>query len=180
MPPDNQVALQQKSLQDGSMNNHTLMRLLCKSNHCHTQLYTISSYALRHNSETLPVCNRISSLVQKWQRLHKSGLQQLLTLLISYPTYGKAKLAVILKRDQGWTLSESTVGRMVSHLKAKGLITRSVSALRKKSIRSFAKGHAQPWTFKPYQDMVIGERIQIDHMTVTKNGITVKHFQASF
>jgi hypothetical protein len=26
--------------------------------------------------------------------------------------------------------------------------------------------------------MVIGERIQIDHMTVTKNGITLKHFQA--
>jgi putative transposase len=124
----------------------------------HRQLYTISSYALRHNSETLPVCNRIGSLVQKWQRLDKSGLQQLLTLRRSYPTYGKAKLAVILKRDQGWTLSESTVGRMLSHLKA--------------------KGHDQPWTFKPYQDMVIGERIQIDHMTVTKNGITLKHFQA--
>jgi hypothetical protein len=24
----------------------------------------------------------------------------------------------------------------------------------------------------------IGERVQIDHMTVTKNGITFKHFQA--
>ena len=26
--------------------------------------------------------------------------------------------------------------------------------------------------------MVLGERVQIDHMTVTKNGVTVKHFQA--
>jgi hypothetical protein len=26
--------------------------------------------------------------------------------------------------------------------------------------------------------MVIGERVQIDHMTVTKNGISFKHFQA--
>ena len=26
--------------------------------------------------------------------------------------------------------------------------------------------------------MVLGERVQIDHMTVTKNGITFKHFQA--
>ena len=26
--------------------------------------------------------------------------------------------------------------------------------------------------------MVMGERVQIDHMTVVKNGITVKHFQA--
>jgi hypothetical protein len=82
----------------------------------HTQLYTISSYALRHNSETLPACNRIGFLVQKWQRLKESGLQQLLTLRRSYPTYGKAK----------------------------GLITRSVSTLRKKRKRSFAKGHAQP------------------------------------
>lgn len=194
----------------------------------HTQLYTISSYALRHNSETLTGCNRIGALVQKWQRLKKSGisdtlcqetlgisrstyyryvqklkhmaigiplasrrpkrlrsplwteaqLQHLVSLRSAYPTYGKAKLAVILKRDHGWTLSESTVGRMLSHLKSNGLITRSVSALRKKRKRSFAKGHAQPWIFKPYQDMVIGERIQIDHMTVTKNGVTVKHFQA--
>ena len=26
--------------------------------------------------------------------------------------------------------------------------------------------------------MDLGERVQIDHMTATKNGITVKHFQA--
>ena len=26
--------------------------------------------------------------------------------------------------------------------------------------------------------MIMGERVQIDHMTVTKNGISFKHFQA--
>ncbi len=26
--------------------------------------------------------------------------------------------------------------------------------------------------------MTMGERVQIDHMTVTKNGVTIKHFQA--
>lgn len=26
--------------------------------------------------------------------------------------------------------------------------------------------------------MVVGERVQIDHMTVTKNGVCMKHFQA--
>ncbi len=26
--------------------------------------------------------------------------------------------------------------------------------------------------------MALGERVQVDHMTVTKNGITCKHFQA--
>ena len=38
--------------------------------------------------------------------------------------------------------------------------------------------HAQPWKFKDYKTMVLGESVQIDHMTVTKNGITFKHFQA--
>ena len=38
--------------------------------------------------------------------------------------------------------------------------------------------HAKPAPFKKYEDMVIGERVQIDHMTVTKNGISFKHFQA--
>lgn len=40
------------------------------------------------------------------------------------------------------------------------------------------QGHAKPWTFKDYKAMVMGERVQIDHMTVTKNGICFKHFQA--
>jgi putative transposase len=193
----------------------------------HRQLYTISSYALRHNS-VLCTEDGISIIVQKWQRLKASGvsdavcqdtlgisrstyyryvqklktmsmgiplpskrpqhlrqpqwteaqLQQLLALRRAYPTYGKAKLAVILKRDHGWMFSESTIGRMLTLLLRKGLITKSISALRIKRKRSFTKGHAKPWSFKPYKDMVMGERVQIDHMTVTKNGITVKHFQA--
>ena len=93
------------------------------------------------------------------------------------PTYGKEKIAIILKRDHGQTLSESTVGRILKFLSFKGLITKSPSALRTKRRRVFKK-HAIPWTFKDYKTMTLGERVQIDHMTVTKNGITVKHFQA--
>jgi len=74
-------------------------------------------------------------------------------------------------------LSESTVGRILKVLSLKGLITKSPSALRTKRRRVFKK-HAKPWTFKDYTTMVLGERIQIDHMTVTKNGLTFKHFQA--
>lgn len=94
------------------------------------------------------------------------------------PTYGKDKIAIILKRDHGQTISESTVGRILNHLKEKGLIQKSLSASRKKRKRNFSKGHAKPWTFKDYKDMELGERVQIDHMTVTKNGICLKHFQA--
>ena len=95
-----------------------------------------------------------------------------------HPTYGKAKIAVILRRDHAQTLSESTVGRILCHLKHKGLVQRSPSALRVKKKRRFTKGHAQAWTFKKYETMQIGERLQIDHMTVTRNGLSFKHFQA--
>ncbi len=92
------------------------------------------------------------------------------------PTYGKEKIAIILKRDYGQTISQSTVGRILKYLKVKGLITRSTSTLRTKRKRVFKK-HAKAWTFKDYETMNLGELVQIDHMTVTKNGITIKHFQ---
>lgn len=93
-------------------------------------------------------------------------------------TYGRQKIAIILKRDHAQTLSESTVGRILKFLMKKGLIQRSISALRIKRKRDFRKGHAKPWEYKDYKTMELGERVQIDHMTVTKNGIGLKHFQA--
>lgn len=111
----------------------------------------------------------------KWGESEK---QWVLKIRRENPTYGKDKIAIILKRDHGLSLSASTVGRIIKYLKTKGLITHSSSALRTKRKRNFTSKHAQPWTFKQYKDMQMGERIQVDHMTVTKNGIVVKHFQA--
>lgn len=110
----------------------------------------------------------------KWGEAHK---QLVLKIRRENPTYGKAKIAVILKRDHGQTISESTVGRILKSLKARGLVIRSASALRAKRKRVFRK-HAKPWEYKKYDTMVLGERVQVDHMTVTKNGTVVKHFQA--
>lgn len=110
----------------------------------------------------------------RWGEAEK---QLVLKLRRENPTYGKEKIAIILKRDHDQSLSQSTVGRILNALKAKGLITKSASALRTKRKRVFKK-HAKPWEYKDYKDMELGERVQIDHMTVTKNGITVKHFQA--
>ena len=93
-------------------------------------------------------------------------------------TYGKEKVGVILRRDHGLEISDSTVGRILKHLFAKGLIQRSLSAPRSRRKRNFKKTHARPWTYKDYSKMELGERVQIDHMTVRKNGITCKHFQA--
>ena len=92
-------------------------------------------------------------------------------------TWGKAKIAVVLQRDHNVTISESTVGRILLFLSGKGLISRARSRPQKRR-RDFSKGHAKPWKYKDYRDMELGERVQIDHMTATKNGVTVKHFQA--
>lgn len=94
------------------------------------------------------------------------------------PTYGKEKIAIILARDHNNKISPSTVGRILNVLKQKGLVTASPSCVRVKRKRRFSSHHAKPWIYKEYKDMELGERVQIDHMTVTKNGITLKHFQA--
>lgn len=111
----------------------------------------------------------------KWGESEK---QWILRVRRENPTYGKAKITIILKRDHKIPLSESTVGRILKYLKSKGLIEKSPSSSRKRRKRNFKKGHAKPWTFKKYEEMKMGERVQIDHMTVTKNGVCLKHFQA--
>jgi len=93
------------------------------------------------------------------------------------PTYGKAKIAVILKRDHADIISESSVGRVLKKLLESGKIQRSASAIHKKRKRSFRK-HAQRWLYDKYKPKCSGEMVQIDHMSVTKNGISFKEFQA--
>lgn len=110
-------------------------------------------------------------------RWGEAELQLILKIRRENPTYGKEKIAIILKRDHAQTLSESTVGRILATLTNKGLIQKSLLGSRTKRKRHF-KNHAKPWTFKDYKTMTLGERVQIDHMTVTKNGICFKHFQA--
>jgi len=111
----------------------------------------------------------------RWGEAEK---QLVLMIRRQNPTYGKEKIALILKRDHGQTISVSTVGRILKHLFDKGLIQKSISAPRRRKKRNFRNSHAKSWTYKKYEKMVMGERVQIDHMTVTKNGITCKHFQA--
>src|SRR3990167_8621602 len=103
-------------------------------------------------------------------------MQRVLNLRRENPTYGKAKISVILKRDFGICLSESTVGRILNHLMTKGLIQKSLSAPRQKRKRNFQK-HAKPWKYGMHS-LKPGQMVQIDHMTVSVNQITIKHFQA--
>ena len=115
-----------------------------------------------------------SASLRKWGEAEISLVRKIRN---ENPTYGKNKIYHILKREHDFTMSESTVGRILKHLMDRRLIEKSISAQRKKKRRKFDK-HAQKFTFKKYEDMVLGERVQVDHMTVTKNGRTYKHFQA--
>lgn len=99
------------------------------------------------------------------------------TIRKANPTYGKAKIAVILKRDHAVTTSESSVGRILKQLLESGRIKRSCSAIPKKRKRSFRK-HAQRWLYNKCNPKNPGEMVQIDHMSVTKNGISFKEFHA--
>jgi putative transposase len=92
-------------------------------------------------------------------------------------TYGKEKIGAILRRDKNQTISDSTIVRILGYLRAKGLIPRSRPAPQKCK-RNFSKGRAKGWNYKDHKDIEVGERVQIDHMTATKNGVTFKHFQA--
>lgn len=128
------------------------------------------------NQGTLPPSKaRLHRNQPQWGEAQK---QLVLRIRRENPTYGKSKIGHILRRDHGQTISDSTVGRILLLLMAKGLVTKSMSAPRVKRKRHFGKGHAKGWTYKDYRKVGLGERVQIDHMTVTKHGVSMKHFQS--
>ena len=106
----------------------------------------------------------------------KSTIDLIFSLRKKNPTYGKAKITVILKRDYKIALSESSVGRILTSFVKKGLLLKSRSAIRKRRKRVFNK-HAKPWHYN-IKAKTPGQLVQIDHMVVTKNNIHFKHFQA--
>lgn len=84
----------------------------------------------------------------RWGEAEK---QLVLRLRRENPTYGKEKIAVIINRDHGKIISASTVGRILTALFEKGLITKSLSAPRTRKKRNFNTSHAEPWTYKDYR-----------------------------
>jgi putative transposase len=109
-------------------------------------------------------------------KIPKSTIDLILKLRLENPTYGKAKLAVILARDHQIKLSESSVGRCLNKLMQDNKIKRSVSATRAKRKRKFTK-HAKRWEYGMKASSP-GELVQVDHMSVIKHNISMKEFRA--
>ena len=106
------------------------------------------------------------------KRVHKI----ILRIRKGSPTYGKSKIQIILKRDHGIELSCSSVGRILRALMNQGKIHRYRPSLKSRKNRRF-QSHAKRWQYGQ-KSTKMGELVQIDHMSVNKNGCYVKHFQA--
>ena len=95
-----------------------------------------------------------------------------------YPFMGKARLQAILAR-KGRRLSVSTVGRIIERALAVGAIRRASfceGRIKPKRRRRFAKW-AKRWKYGAKARRA-GELVQVDHMTYTCAGQTLKEFRA--
>ena len=99
------------------------------------------------------------------------------------PMWGKAKIAVVVRSElpEGKAASESTVGRILTHLMRQGTV-KPVPALRRKAPRAARSQRAwaqrRPTGLKPKKP---GEIVQVDTLTVTPKGgrPPVKQFVAA-
>jgi putative transposase len=96
-----------------------------------------------------------------------------------YPLWGKYKIATIIRRENKIPVSVSKVGRIISNAIAQNIIKPACffyGRLRSRRARDFNK-HAQKWQYGQKAQKV-GELVQIDHMTISHNGESAKHFKA--
>lgn len=100
------------------------------------------------------------------------------TLREQYPSWGKKKLLVLLRRE-GFQTSAATVGRIMKKLRQRGVLTpsprRKVSVRKRYSPRPYAQ--RKP---KSYQPIHSGDLVQIDTLDIRPlPGVQLKHFTAT-
>lgn len=115
----------------------------------------------------------------QWTRQQE---QHVLHLRRRFPTWGKTTLWKILSRDKGFTLSVSTVGRILAKAIRLGWVQLCAfyhGRVKAKKTRRF-NSHAQHWRYQMKRDTAHpGELVQVDHMTVNLGAATqVKEFKA--
>jgi len=103
-------------------------------------------------------------------------LERVRTLREEYPFWGKEKLALLLKQE-GYSLSPSTVGRILTYLKRRNLLREPVKKLKvRNSLRKRIYATRKPGD---YQVELPGDLLQIDTLDLRFNtGNTFKGFTA--
>lgn len=104
-------------------------------------------------------------------------VEEILKLREEYPRWGKDKLVILIKR-KGWQVSTSTVGRVLTYLKARGVLKepnlRRISARRRRQQRPYAV--RKP---KDYKVKSPGDLVEVDTLDVRPlPGVILKHFGA--
>jgi len=103
--------------------------------------------------------------------------QAVLDLREEYPRWGKDKLVVLLRRE-GWQVSTSMVGRILTHLKARGVLKEPV----RNRISARKRRHPRPYAIrkpKEYQIQEPGDLVEVDTLDVRPlPGMVLKHFTA--
>ena len=94
-----------------------------------------------------------------------------------YPRWGKDKLAVLLRRE-GWAVSVSMVGRILTSLRRRGALSAPV-LFRVKRRRGTA---SRPWALRKPKDYAVekpGDLVQLDTMDLRPApGVVLKQFTA--
>ena len=103
--------------------------------------------------------------------------QAVLNLRVQWPRWGKDKPTVLLHRED-WQVSTSMVGRILSSLKARGVLweppANGISARKRQRARPYAV--RKP---KEYQAREPGDIVQVDTLDVRPlPGVVLKHFTA--
>jgi hypothetical protein len=125
-------------------------------------------------------------------KIPKETIDLILNIRLESITYGKEKIAIILYRDYNIKkedVSIGSIGRIINKLKEQNKILKySPSQTLKKRHRRFDNAYAKKWDYdkhclcnkdkKSLNKISIGEMIQIDHMTITKNNTAIKQFAA--
>jgi len=103
--------------------------------------------------------------------------QEVLDPREKYPRWGKDKLVVLLRRE-GWQVSTSMVGRILTHLKARGVLKEPV----RKRISARKRRHPRPYAIRKPQGYQIekpGDLVEADTLDVLPlPGLVLKQLTA--
>jgi transposase InsO family protein len=104
-------------------------------------------------------------------------VQAVLRLREERPRWGKDKLVVLL-RQEGWQLSTSMVGRILTRLKARGILREPLP----NGVWARKRSHPRPYAVRKPRGYAVaqpGDLVQVDTLDVRPcPGVVLKHFTA--
>ena len=152
-------------------------RLTCR--HFDISPQTFYRWKRRYNRRQLKTLETRSSRPKRVRQPMYSAelVEAVVRLRGSYPRWGKEKLCALL-RDQGYETSASTVGRILSYARKRGILTEPlpnyISASKRARKRPYAVRKPREYTAKQAGDIVEVDTLDLRPLP----GMILKHFTA--